>query len=391
MSFLHGTEVVEVTTGTRTFRTVRSSVIGIVGTADDATDDFPLDTPVLVIGPAQAAGLGAAGTLLDAYNAVYQQGVNLVVVVRVDGSSDAATAAIGNAALQTGVWAFLGAENLTGLRPRILCVPGLTGDRPGDAANPVVAAALAVADRLRAIVVADGPNTTTTDALTWASDWDNARLYAVDPAVRVFEAGSLVTRPASPFAAGLIARRDNERGFHWSPSNQPITGVSGVARPVGFGLSDPQAESNILNEVGIATIIRHEGHRLWGNRTQATDPLWAFLPVRRTADLIYDTIETGLLWALDRPFSAQLMVDLQTTIQEYLDRLAREGKTLGAQVWFDPEKNTETTLAAGQVFFDFDIEPPAPIERITISARRNGGYYEEIARAVATDARLLSA
>ncbi|MEO0682718.1 MAG: hypothetical protein AAF192_20145 [Pseudomonadota bacterium] len=64
-SFLHGIETIEVSNGARPIQTVRSSVIGIVGTADSASADFPLNTPVLVTGPTQAAGLGVDSTLLE--------------------------------------------------------------------------------------------------------------------------------------------------------------------------------------------------------------------------------------------------------------------------------------------------------------------------------------
>ena len=33
---------------------------------------------------------------------------------------------------------------------------------------------------------------------------------------------------------------------------------------------------------------------------------------------------------------------------------------------------------AGPLYVDFDIEPPAPLERLTFRAHRNSGYYEEL-------------
>jgi phage tail sheath protein FI len=44
--FLHGVEVIEVSSGPRTIRTAKSAVIGVVGTAPDADISlFPLNTP----------------------------------------------------------------------------------------------------------------------------------------------------------------------------------------------------------------------------------------------------------------------------------------------------------------------------------------------------------
>ena len=192
-----------------------------------------------------------------------------------------------------------------------------------------------------------------------------------------------VTRPGSAFGAGAMSARDAAKGFWWSPSNQVLQGVAGTARPISWEISDPDTEANRLNEAGVTTIVRAEGFRLWGNRSTASDPLWAFISVRRTADMIYESTETALLWAMDRPFSAQLLIDIRDSVQAYLDTLIRRGAILGGKAWLDPELNTEATMKAGKLFLDFDIEPPAPLEHLTLQARRNGDYYEELMLSVA--------
>lgn len=385
-TFLHGVEVTQIDDGLRPIRTVKSSVIGLVGTAPDASAAFPPDTPVLVTGPRAAAALGATGTLRDAYNAVYAQGVAEVIVVRVTEGADAPAtraAVAGDATEGTGAWALMTAHALTGQTPRILAAPGFTSGVPGDGVNAVITALLSVASRLRAVVVADGPNTTEADALGLSALYGQDRLFMVDPAVRVTDAtGTIVTRPASGYVAGLISRRDRERGFWWSPSNQIVEGIVGTARPVSFQISEPETEANRLNEGKIATLVRAEGFRLWGNRSMASDALWAFLSVRRTADMVYESIEAAHLWAMDRPFSQQLLLDIRDGVQGYLDSLIARGALLGGRVWLDPELNTETTLKAGKLYLDFDIEPPAPLERLTFRAHRNGSYYEELVTAV---------
>ncbi|MEL6477615.1 MAG: phage tail sheath subtilisin-like domain-containing protein [Pseudomonadota bacterium] len=426
MDFLHGIEVIEVSDGIRAIATPRSSIIGLIGTAPTAdVAAFPLNTPVLVFGPRQMEAIGTTGTLRDAYAAIYSQGVNLAVVIRVDeGVDDAATQAniVGDAIAGTGVWAFLAAESVLRVTPRILAAPAFTSNRPGGAANPVVAAMIPIAERMRAVVVADGPNTTTPEAVTYIDDFDSDRLYVVDPFVRIYDptaleaagaanlaatggvaggvgsalltgditgaTAAIVTRPASAYVAGRISRTDLDRGFWWSPSNQVIDGIVGTARPIGFSLSDPQAESNILNEGNVATIVHRDGYRLWGNRTNATDPNWSFLSVRRTADLIYDAIEQGHLWAMDRPISGQLIIDIRDGVQAYIDNLVALGALLGGRVWFDPELNSQTQLQQGKLTLDFDIEPPAPLERLTFRAHRNGAYYETLALEVAATSTL---
>lgn len=386
--FLHGVEVVQIDDGIRPIRTVRSSVIGLVGTAPLAdAAAFPPDVPVLVSGPRAAAALGASGTLRDAYDALYAQGASVAIIVRVEqGVDDAATTAnvIGDATALTGVHALLTANTVVKQTLRILCAPGFTGDRTGSA-NTVTAALIPIAERLRAVVIADGPNTTEAEALAAATDFGSDRLYIVDPWPRVFDSDddAVVVRPPSAFAAGALARRDIEKGFWWSPSNQNLNLVVGVSRPVAFGLSDTQTEANRLNEGNVAVIIHQNGFRLWGNRTTAIDPLWAFLSVRRTADMIYDSIERAHLWAMDRPQSAQLIVDIRDSVQAYLNELVGLGALLGGRVWFDPELNSPAVLQSGRVYLDFDIEPPAPLERLTFRAHRNGDYYETLALEVA--------
>ena len=163
-----------------------------------------------------------------------------------------------------------------------------------------------------------------------------------------------------------------------------LTGIGGTTRPIAFQINSPDTEANRLNEAEIATIVRKDGFRLWGNRSTATDPLWAFLSVRRTADMIYESIEQAHLWAMDRPFSEQLLRDIRDSVQAYLNTLIARGALLGGRVWLDPELNSEATLKAGQLYLNFDIEPPAPLERLTFMAYRNGEYYEELVGAVAT-------
>ena len=389
--FLHGCEVSQVDDGLRPIRTVKSSIIGFVGTAPDAdADTFPADTPVLVTGPRMAALLGDAGTLKDAFTAAYSQGVNALVMVRVaEGVDDAATlsAVVGDETLQTGIWALLNAGSVTGQVPRILAAPGFTKPADPNAKSPVTAALVSIAGRMRAIVVADGPNTTEANALTYAGLFGDDRLYLVDPAVLVYDSAtaSHVTRPASGYAAGTISAMDVKKGFWWSPSNQELAQVTGTARPISFKLSEPATEANRLNEGNMATVVRESGFRLWGNRTTASDPLWAFLSVRRTADMVYESIEGALLWAMDRPFSAQLLLDIRDSVQAYINQLVARGALLGGKVWIDPELNTEADLKAGKLTVDFDIEPPAPLEHLIFRAHREGSYYEElIAEVVAT-------
>lgn len=384
--FLHGVEVIEVSSGPRTIRTAKSAVIGLVGTAPDADSSlFPLNTPVLIIGNrTEAAKLGLTGTLPEAVNAIFDQIGALIVVVRVaEGvdSDETTTNIIGGVDSETGQYlglqAFLSAESVTHVTPRILIAPHYTHDRPEENANPVVTAMIPIAERLRGVIVADGPNTTDQDAITWRSDWGSSRVFIVDPWVKSYNDVEKSV-PASPYVAGLIAKIDNEQGFWWSPSNQVINGIVGTVRPVDFALGDPNTRANFLNENEVATIIRQDGYRLWGNRTCSSDQKWAFLSVRRTADLIHDSLLRAHLWAVDRNINRTYLDDVKESVNAYLAHLKAIGAVLGGECYPDPDLNTPANIAQGKVYFDFDFTPPYPAERISFRSHLINDYIKEL-------------
>jgi len=205
-------------------------------------------------------------------------------------------------------------------------------------------------------------------------------VYVVDPAVTVWDtaANAVAVQPASARVAGLLAKSDAERGFWWSPSNQPINGITGTARPVDFVLGDPNARANYLNENEVATIIRQEGYRLWGNRTCSADPKWAFLSVRRTADMINESLQQAHLWAVDRNITKTYIEDVLEGVNSYLRHLKALGAIINGSVWADPDLNTPTAIANGEVYFDFDFTPPYPAEHITFRSHLTNDYLVEV-------------
>jgi phage tail sheath protein FI len=136
--FLHGVETVTVDGGPRPIQTIRSAIIGLVGTAPDATADaFPLNKPVLVNTRGGFAGIGATGTLPNALAAIFSQFSPFVVVVRVDEGADAdETLANIVGGVDVGTGARLGIEALKdaqselGVTPMLLVAPDFTSLRP---------------------------------------------------------------------------------------------------------------------------------------------------------------------------------------------------------------------------------------------------------------------
>lgn len=397
-TFLHGVEVLEIDAGPRPIRTVRSSVIGIVGTAPSAdATAFPLNTPVLIAGSrAEAAKLDTIGTglgtLPSAMDGIFDQIGAVVVVIRVEeGATEAETLAniIGGVNATTGqyegVQALLAAESVVGFAPRILCAPGYTHQRPESAvtpgtfvANPVVAELIGIAERMRAVIIADGPNTTDAAAITYSGDFGSARVYLVDPWATVFRDGAVQVEPASARVAGLIAKIDNDRGFWWSPSNNNINGIVGTARPVDFKLGDANSRANLLNEQNVATIIRQDGFRLWGNRTLSMDPKFAFISVRRTADILNESLQRAHLWAVDRNITKTYVADVEESVNAYIRTLVDLGALLGGRCWSDPDLNTAANITQGKVYFNFDFTPPYPAEHITFRSILTNDYISEV-------------
>lgn len=251
----------------------------------------------------------------------------------------------------------------------------------GTVSNPVTVELLTIANRLRACVIVDGPNTNSAAAVAYRMDYATDRLLIVDPFVKVARGSSIVSEPASARVAGLQARVDYEEGFWFSPSNHVIEGIVGAARVVEHSLNDPSAESQYLNKNDVATIVRSPsgGYKLWGSRVPSGDTLRPFWSVRRAHDTIIESIERAHEPFIDKPFGVQVLLDIAETVNAALRRWKALGATLGGKVWLDRGLNTAETWLNGHLYVSYDAEGPAPIEHITFVFNRNTGYYDELA------------
>lgn len=378
--FIHGVEVLEKLDGTRPISSPRFSVAGLIGTAPDAdADKFPLDTPVLVRTSAEATGLGSNGTLAKALDSFLTAGGGHVVIVRVEEGAtlvESLANVSGDASAYSGVHAFRAAETVVGVTPRILAAPGWTHHRPSGTANPVIGELKAVCESLRAVAWADAPSNDPDAALLHASEIGSDRITPIYPAVIVFdteEAGNRQRYPSAHFA-GIEASLP----FYESASNRPIAGIVGISSPVEHRPLDEQGQTNVLNAAGVATVIHTDGFRTWGNRGTGADPLTQFRSVRRVMDVVAFALEQAFDWAVDRNITDQLVRDIIGSVNAYLRDLRNRGAILGGEAFLNPTLNSQEKLRAGQVFIDFDIEPAAPLERLTFTMFRNGEYYEEL-------------
>ena len=395
--FLHGVEVIELDGGARPIQSVASSVIGLIGTAPKG----PVNKPTLILGSLAEAtkifGEDTEGyTIPAALKGIFDQAGAIVVVVNVadpdneshlDGEGNLDPQKIALSDIVGGVNAegsyrgakcLLAAQTECKVQPRLIVAPGFTHQRPQGNANPVVAELLGIAERLRAIVIADCPNGTKEEAVSYREDFGSPRLFCAYPWAKVFKNDEAVEEPFSARIAGLIAKSDNEKGFWWSPSNSVINGIVGISKPVDFTLGDPNCVANFLNENKVATIIQQDGFRLWGNRTTSADAKWCFISVRRTADMINDSLLRAHLWAVDRNITKTYVEDVCEGVNNYLRYLKNIGAVIGGKCWADASLNTPDQVQQGKIAFDFDFTPPYPAEHITFRSRLVNDYLEEI-------------
>jgi phage tail sheath protein FI len=413
INFYHGVEVNEIDSKYRNVILPSASTIGLVGTAPNADAvAFPLNRPVLLTGnkvDAIAAlnpeGATDTGTLRRALLAIEAQTQSKVIVVRVsddpgDGTVVANVLGNYNAATKqyTGAQCFLETAITLHETPKILIAPGFwTGathvvDGVPATSDPLLVGLTILANRLKAIVVADGPNTTDEEAI-YAAEFEGTRsprVYMVDPAVVMYDSDSTNANKeeivgASAFAAGLIAKVDSEEGFWCSPSNHVLNGILRTDRPIFFSLdpADQTANSQLLNEHGVATVINYDGFRLFGNRSTTADPKWHFISVRRTADALQEALTRAHFWAVDRNLTRAYFDEVAERVNGSIASLMAMGALLGGKCTPTKGMNTAENLEQGHVFFDLEFTPPYPVERITFRSMLVNDALKEIARDVA--------
>ncbi|MEG6112925.1 phage tail sheath subtilisin-like domain-containing protein, partial [Enterobacter hormaechei] len=302
-------------------------------------EPFPLNTPVAIVGTSMLSRLGEKGTLKQALMEINDQRNALTVLVRVAEVNDTAKQ---RAAVLTGIGALSSARSVTTYQPRIVIAPGFSED------DAVGKALETVAGKLRAVAYVDCAAGAKLQEVVQRRQSYGTRTELLRPRVQVSNAdGQLIYRPYSAFAAGLRARIDFEKGWWWSKSNQDINNILGVEQIDEFILGDENCDANLLNMQNVSTIIRRAGFKHWGNRLCGTDPQWRFESVRRTADVIEDSIQETMLEYVDRPLDRENADDIIGTINAYMRQLVGLGAIFGGRAWLDEELNTAESMAAG--------------------------------------------
>ncbi|MFV8808735.1 phage tail sheath protein [Yersinia enterocolitica] len=382
----HGVRVLEINEGTRVISTISTAIVGMVCTAEDADAvAFPLDTPVLITDVLAAAGkAGKKGTLAASLLAIAEQARPVTVVVRVaTGKNEDETTShiIGGAdenGRYTGMKALLDAQSVTGVRPRILGVPGLD--------NQQVSTALAsICQQLRAFgyISAYGCKTIS-EAMLYRENFSQRELMLIWPDFLSWNttANSTDIAYATARALGLRAKIDQDTGWHKTLSNVGVNGVTGISASVYWDLQTVGTDADLLNKACVTTLVRKDGFKFWGSRTCSDDPLFAFENYTRTAQILADTMAEAQLWAIDRPMHPTLVKDMIGSINAKFREMKSAGLIIDGTCWYDDSANDKDTLKAGKLFIDYDYTPVPPLEDLTLRQRITDKYLVNFAAAV---------
>ena len=291
---------------------------------------------------------------------------------------------------RTGLKAFPDSYNLFGFFPKIFIAPGFS------TLNAVSVELIASATQLGGVAYIDAPIGATVQqviagrgplgAINFNSSSDRVRLCY--PHVKIYDARTNGERlqPLSVRAAGLRAKVDNDKGYWWPSSNQELVGVIGLERPLTARVDDPSSEVNLLNENGITTVFNSfgTGLRLWGNRTAAwptVTHMRNFENVRRTKDVVDESIRYSSLQFVDMPITNSLIDSITESVNQVLRKLIGDEALLGGECWYDPTRNPQTEIEAGHLLFSYKLTVPLPFERGTFETEITGEYLVNLGAA----------
>jgi hypothetical protein len=203
------------------------------------------------------------------------------------------------------------------------------------------------------------------------------RIKIVDP--DPLRNGALRDIAASGTLAGLYSRVDANRGVWKAPAGIE-TQLRGIAAPSGGKLND--GDSAELNPLGI-NVIRNlpvYGTVCWGSRTlfgaDVQTSEWKYVPVRRTALYIEESLVQGLRWVVfepnDEPLWASIRLNVGAFMQSLFQRGAFQGRTPREAylVKCDSETTTQADIDRGIVNILVGFAPLKPAEFVVIQLQQ---------------------
>ena len=190
--------------------------------------------------------------------------------------------------------------------------------------------------------------------------------------------------PPCGFVAGLYARTDTNRGVWKAPAGTEasLTGVLGVKTILTNdenGVLNPKAVNCIRNLPVYGTV-------LWGARTlQGNDERgseWKYVPVRRTALFIEESLYRALKWVVFEPNDEPLWAQIRLNTGAFMHNLFRQGAFQGQTpkdayfVKCDKETTTQNDINLGIVNIVVGFAPLKPAEFVIIKLQQMAGQIE---------------
>jgi phage tail sheath protein FI len=275
----------------------------------------------------------------------------------------------------------------------ILCIPPYTSSEGVDVS--LISEAAAYCEKRRAMLLVDPPPNwkTKTIAKNEFSDPDdkigtrsrNAALFFP----RITKANPLHDNQLEDFApcgtvAGIFARTDTQRGVWKAPAglDAALVDVPKLSVP----LTDD--ENGELNPLGINCLRAFPvyGRVVWGARTlrgadQLTDE-YKYIPVRRTALYIEESLYRGLKWVVFEPNDEPLWAQIRLNAGAFMHNLFRQGAFQGKtprEAYFvkcDKETTTQNDINLGIVNVVVGFAPLKPAEFVIIKLQQIAGQID---------------
>jgi phage tail sheath protein FI len=282
----------------------------------------------------------------------------------------------------------------------LMSIPDATRANPGNPnaldtsvdPNAIYAAAISYCRSRRALLLIDPPPAV--NNVSAAVDWKATGLAVHDengaaffPRLRLPDPANnyqLRTFAPSGLVAGLYARIDGSRGVWKAPAGIEAT-LTGVQAAV-YKLTD--AENGVLNPLGLNCfrIFPVYGPVLWGARTlvgaDADANQWKYVPVRRTALFIEESLYRGTQWAVFEPNDEPLWAQLRLNIESFMHTLFRKGAFQGSTpaeaylVKCDKDTTTQADIDQGVVNVLVGFAPLKPAEFVVIQIQQLAGQVQ---------------
>jgi phage tail sheath protein FI len=190
--------------------------------------------------------------------------------------------------------------------------------------------------------------------------------------------------PPCGFVAGLYAKTDANRGVWKAPAGieASLTGVAGLKET----LTDD--ENGVLNQKAVTCLRTFNvyGTVIWGARTlRGNDEIgseWKYIPVRRTALFIEESLYRGLKWVVFEPNDEPLWAQIRLNVGAFLRDLFRQGAFQGTTprdayfVKCDRETTTQNDINKGIVNILVGFAPLKPAEFVIIQIQQIAGQIQ---------------